>query len=59
MAHSWAAAPHRRRRPGRELVTQSARVVDEIEREWEAHLGTRGMQTLRRLLARLGEITDY
>jgi DNA-binding MarR family transcriptional regulator len=44
---------------GAELVAQSVRVVEEIEREWEAHLGTRGMRTLRRLLARLGEITDY
>ena len=44
---------------GAELVERSAQVVGEVEREWEAHLGTRGMHTLRRLLTRLADITDY
>ena len=43
---------------GKELIELSIPVVQELERAWEAHLGTARYQQLRRSLEALGEITD-
>ena len=43
---------------GRTLIELSRPVVERIERDWEAHLGSRGMRELRRLLTDLAAITD-
>jgi DNA-binding MarR family transcriptional regulator len=43
---------------GRKAVRASARVVAAVEREWEDHLGSDGVETLRALLHRLREVTD-
>ncbi len=43
---------------GAKAVADSARVIDEIEGEWEAHLGARRMAQLRETLADLREVTD-
>lgn len=44
---------------GADLIADSARIVAEVEAEWQAHLGARDLRTLRRLLTRLAEITDF
>jgi len=36
----------------------AAAELERVEAEWTAHLGARGMASLRRQLARLREITD-
>lgn len=43
---------------GRQTLPVAAIVVSEVETEWTAHLGKRRMQQLRKILARLREITD-
>lgn len=43
---------------GRELIELSRPVVERIERDWESHLGSRGIQELRRLLTDLATVTD-
>ncbi len=43
---------------GAKAVEIADKVVSEVEAEWEAHLGRRDMQQLRRSMARLREITD-
>lgn len=43
---------------GQELVALSRPVVAEVEASWRAHLGDADTDELRRLLARLREITD-
>jgi DNA-binding MarR family transcriptional regulator len=43
---------------GAKAVSDTAGVIDEIEAEWEAHLGARRMAALRETLADLREITD-
>jgi DNA-binding MarR family transcriptional regulator len=43
---------------GRAATEVAAAEVARVEAEWAAHLGARGMASLRRQLARLREITD-
>lgn len=43
---------------GRAAAELAAEEVARVEAEWTAHLGARGMASLRRQLARLREITD-
>jgi DNA-binding MarR family transcriptional regulator len=43
---------------GAKAVSDTAEVIDEIEAEWEAHIGARRMAQLRETLADLREITD-
>jgi DNA-binding MarR family transcriptional regulator len=43
---------------GAKAVSATAGVIDEIEAEWEAHLGAQRMARLRETLADLREITD-
>ena len=43
---------------GREAIPIAASVVADVEAEWTAHLGQRGMAHLRAALTRLREITD-
>ncbi|HEV2783751.1 MAG TPA: MarR family transcriptional regulator [Actinophytocola sp.] len=43
---------------GLEAIPVATAAVKAAEAEWEAHLGTRRMAQLRRLLAELREITD-
>lgn len=43
---------------GRAAAALAAEEVARVEAEWTAHLGARGMASLRRQLARLREITD-
>jgi DNA-binding MarR family transcriptional regulator len=43
---------------GHELVRLTVPVVEQVEAEWEAHLGSARMRRLREALAALREITD-
>jgi DNA-binding MarR family transcriptional regulator len=43
---------------GAKAIPLAAAIVDEVEREWTAHLGTQKMRQLRATLERLREITD-
>jgi DNA-binding MarR family transcriptional regulator len=43
---------------GAKAVPVAAAVVEQVEREWTAHLGTQRMRQLRATLERLREITD-
>jgi DNA-binding MarR family transcriptional regulator len=43
---------------GRRAQARAAEEERAIEAEWEAHLGTREMALLRRLMSRLREVTD-
>ena len=43
---------------GAKAVSDTAEVIDEIEAEWESHIGARRMAHLRETLADLREITD-
>jgi DNA-binding MarR family transcriptional regulator len=43
---------------GAAAVPVAARVVAEVEAEWERQLGTRGMRRLRQLLTSLRNVTD-
>ncbi len=43
---------------GRAALPIAAGVVDEVESEWERHLGARRMNQLRQILGSLREITD-
>lgn len=39
-------------------VSASRRIVDDVEREWTAHLGAERMDQLRTILTDLREVTD-
>jgi DNA-binding MarR family transcriptional regulator len=43
---------------GERLRTVAARVEEEVTAEWTEHLGRRDMAELRRIMARLREVTD-
>jgi len=43
---------------GARAQTAAAEVVAQVEAEWEEHLGSRRMTTLREALVRLRDITD-
>lgn len=43
---------------GKQALPVASAAVSEVEAEWEAHLGKRDMTQLRRILARLRQITD-
>ena len=43
---------------GELAVARAAEVVAEVEAEWTAHLGARDMASLRRVLAKLRQVTD-